>query len=395
MRDIRSWSLAAAAALCLAACGGGDPDVPGSQGPSGAPTTAGNFTAVVAFGDSLTDVGTYEPATSLAGNGTAPYLGGKFTTNLDTGEAIWVENLATSLGLLVTPAQVGFAGNSVDCPAALANAALAGTCTGYAQGGSRVTDANGIGKTGGALTVPVVTQIAQHLERFNAFEDTDLILVWAGSNDVLLQFEAFAVTAAQVQAAVAGGTMTADQANSTLFQAQTAAQAEVKKAALELATYVRTQILANGGKYVAVINLPDIGDTPRGLSIPIPARTVLTDLSHLFNLWLNDGLTGQPVRIIDFFTLYKEKSAALAAQGYNTTTAACDVDKISAVTSGAVDDGSSLFCNATPGVPYNGLRAEANIDTWLFADGIHPTTAGHRAISDMFTEQLRSFGWVQ
>jgi phospholipase/lecithinase/hemolysin len=35
------------------------------------------------------------------------------------------------------------------------------------------------------------------------------------------------------------------------------------------------------------------------------------------------------------------------------------------------------------------------VDTWLFADGIHPTTAGHKAISDMFTEQLRSFGWVQ
>lgn len=395
MRNIRSWGLATLAALLLAACGGGDPDVPGSGAPSGAPTTAGSFTAVVAFGDSLSDVGTYAPATSLAGNNTAPYLGGKFTTNLDTASAIWVENLATSLGLLITPAQVGFAGSSVDCPVALANAALASTCTGYAQGGSRVTDANGIGKSGGALTVPVAAQIADHLERFTAFKDTDLVLVWAGSNDVLVQFDAFTITAAQVQAAVAGGTMTVDEANSTLFQAQTAAQAEVKKAALELTTYVRTQILANGGKYVAVINLPDIGDTPLGLSIPASARTVLTDLSRLFNLWLNDGLTGQPVRIIDFFTLYKETSTALKAQGYNTTTAACDADKISAVTGGAVTDGSSLFCNATPGAPYNGLRSDANVDTWLFADRIHPTIAGHKAISDLFTEQLRSFGWVQ
>ena len=103
----------------------------------------------------------------------------------------------------------------------------------------------------------------------------------------------------------------------------------------------------------------------------------------------------QPVRIIDFFTLYKETSTALKAQGYNTTTAACDADKISAVTGGAVTDGSSLFCNATPGAPYNGLRSDANVDTWLFADRIHPTIAGHKAISDLFTEQLRSFGWVQ
>jgi phospholipase/lecithinase/hemolysin len=258
-----------------------------------------------------------------------------------------------------------------------------------------VTDVNGIGKTGGALTVPVVAQIAHHLEHFTAFKDTDLIFVWAGSNDVLLQFGTFAAAATQVQADLAGGTITQDEANLRLFQAQTAAQAEVKKAALELATDVRTQILGHGGNYVAVINVPDIGDTPRGLAIPAPVRSVLSDLSRLFNLWLNEGLTGQPVRVIDFFTLYKEKSAALAAQGYNTTTPACDADKISTITHGQVTDGSSLFCNGTPGVPYNGLRTGASVDTWLFADGIHPTTAGHKAISDMFTEQLRSFGWVQ
>ena len=45
------------------------------------------------------------------------------TTNSATG-TVWVENLATSLGLLVTPAEVGFAGSSVKCPAA-ANPALA------------------------------------------------------------------------------------------------------------------------------------------------------------------------------------------------------------------------------------------------------------------------------
>lgn len=394
MRHIRSWDLAAIAALFLAACGGSDPDVPGSGSPSGAPTTAGSFTNVVSFGDSLSDLGTYAPATSLAGNGSPPYFGGKFTTNLDTGSTIWVENLATSLGLLVTPAQVGFAGSAVDCPAALANAALADTCTGYGQGGARVTDPNGIGKSGGALTVPVATQIATHLQRFTSFKDSDLILVWAGSNDVLLQFSAFTTTAAQLQQAATAGEITVDQMNSRLFEAQTAAQGEAKKAALELATYVRTQILAHGGRYVGVINLPDIGDSPRGMSLPASARNVLTDLSRVFNLWLNDGLTGQPVRIIDFYALYKKTSAALAQQGYNTTTAACDADKISAITSGQITDGSSLFCNATPGVPYNALRADAQVDTWLFADSIHPTTAGHRAISDLIHDQLHAFGWL-
>ena len=29
---------------------------------------------------------------------------------------VWIENLATALGLVVTPAEVGFAGTSVKCP---------------------------------------------------------------------------------------------------------------------------------------------------------------------------------------------------------------------------------------------------------------------------------------
>ena len=35
------------------------------------------------FGDNLSDQGSYAPATSLSGDGQAPYFGGKFTVNLD------------------------------------------------------------------------------------------------------------------------------------------------------------------------------------------------------------------------------------------------------------------------------------------------------------------------
>ena len=100
MRVIRILSSWVAATLLLAACGGSDPDVPGSGSPSGAPTTPGSFTAIVSFGDSLSDIGTYAPATSLAGDGSAPYFGGRFTTNDTTTGAptatplgkVWVEN---------------------------------------------------------------------------------------------------------------------------------------------------------------------------------------------------------------------------------------------------------------------------------------------------------------
>jgi phospholipase/lecithinase/hemolysin len=394
MKTIRHWGLSILAAALLAACGGGETTVPGSGSPAGAPTTKGSFTAVVSFGDSLSDLGAYSPATSLAGNGSAPYMGGKFTTNSAT-STVWVENIAGSLGLAVTPAEVGFAGQSVKCPAAAINAALAGTCTGYGQGGSRVTDPNGIGKAGGALTVPVVTQIANHLTRFGGFKSSDLILVYVGSNDVFTQFGAFAAKATQIQTDAALGKLTADAANAALFAAQTEAQAGMKAAAQELAGYVKNQILAKGGKYVAVMLLSDIADTPFGASLPPTIKPVLTDMSRIFNLWLTDGLTGQPVQLVDTFAIFKDRTANAAKYGItNTTSMACSAAKIAAITGGKVTDGSSLFCNATAGAPYNGLAAGADVNTWFFADSVHPTTGGHKVISDAFIAQLKSFGWL-
>jgi outer membrane lipase/esterase len=398
MRDIRSWAPVASAVLAalLVACGGSDPAVPGSGSPAGAPTTKGAFTAVVSFGDSLSDVGTYSPATSLAGNGSAPYFGGKFTTNSASG-TIFVENLATSLGLLTTPAEVGFDGQSVKCPAAAAG--LGTTCTGYGQGGSRVTDPNGSGHNPvngtGALTVPVKTQIANHLARFTSFKDTDLILVFAGNNDAFTQFSVFAAAATQIQTDAATGKITSDQANQALFDAQSAAQAEMKKAALELASYVTAEILGKGGKYVAVLDLPDSAQTPFGNSLPASASPVLTTLVETFNLWLREGLTNQPVYWYDTFAAFRDVYANPAKYGFsNNTVPACDAAKISVITGGAVTDGSSLFCNATAGAPYNGLRTGADVNTWAFADGVHPTTGGHKVISDELIRQLKAAGWI-
>ncbi|MFY9510686.1 MAG: SGNH/GDSL hydrolase family protein [Rubrivivax sp.] len=392
---MRTWIAAALGALLLAACGGGDDaKVAGSGSTSGAPTTKGSFTALVTFGDSLSDLGTYTPATSLTGNGQAPYFGGKFSTNNGTAGTVWVENLAVTLGLIVTPAEVGFAGSSAKCPAA-ANPVLAGTCTGYGQGGSRVTDPNGIGKTGGALTVPVVTQIANHLARFTSFKATDLILVWAGNNDVFVQFSTFSAAATQIQTDVATGKISAEEGNRRLFSAQTTAQYALKAAATELTVLVKQQILAKGGRYVAVFNLPDSSLTPLGGSLPASARPVLSGLVDTFNLWLREGLTDVAVQIVDQNTPGKDVYANPGKYGLvNNTVPTCDAAKISAITGGAVTDGSSLFCNATPGMPYNGLRTGADVNTWQFADSVHPTTGGHKIISDYVTLQLKAFGWI-
>ncbi|WP_242477844.1 SGNH/GDSL hydrolase family protein [Rubrivivax gelatinosus] len=400
MKMRRGVLAAAVTAALLAACGGGNPD-PGGDGPSGAPSTVGSFTAVVSFGDSLSDVGTYSPATSLAGNGSSPYLGGKFTTNTDssTGDLIWVERVAATLGITITPADMGFAGQSQACPAATINPALAGTCTAYGQGGSRVTDPEGIGHTKdgapAALTVPVATQIDRHLERFGSFKDSDLVIIWAGNNDAFIQLQTFVATATSIQTQVATGAITAERGNKLLYDAQSAAQEGMKEAAFELAGYVKNKILAHGGKYVAIGNLPNSALTPQFQAYPASIQGVLKTITETFNLWLREGLDDLPVQIIDMASIGAAVNAAPASYGFtNITTPACSATKISLITGGQITDGSSLFCNATTGMPYNGLSDGADTSTWFFADGVHPTSGGHAYYADQILTQLRAFGWV-
>jgi outer membrane lipase/esterase len=393
MKLIRTWAAIAVASALLTACGGGGSDTPDTVAPAGAPTTKGNFVSVVSFGDSLSDAGAYTPATSATGNGQAPFVGGRFTTNA-AGSTVWIENVATSLGLVLTPHEVGFAGASAKCPAA-ANPALANSCTAYGMGGSRVTDPNGIGKSGGALTVPVKTQIANHLARFGNFKGTELVTVFAGANDIFAQFGVFAAKATQNGIDVAAGRLTQAQADAANQANAFAAQGEVKKAAQELAGYVRTEILAKGAKYVAVVTVPDLAATPFGASVSASARPQLTAMVDVLNLWLKEGLNGQPVGIIDANAIFKNITANPAAFGItDITSRACDVAKIQAITAGAITDGSSLFCNSTAGAPFNGLATGASATTWFFADGVHPTTGGHKVFTDEAVKVLRALGWI-
>ena len=62
--------------------------------------------------------------------------------------------------------------------------------------------------------------------------------------------------------------------------------------------------------------------------------------------------------------------------------------------SAATFSATSLFCNSTVGAPFNGIRAGADVNTWQFADGVHPTTGGHKLISTEAAKILKSYGWI-
>ncbi|PWF54678.1 esterase, partial [Massilia glaciei] len=178
------FALALVVAAVLAACGG-------SEG--GDQTLRQQYSAQVTFGDSLSDVGTY------AVGGVAALGGGKFTINGNsvavqpeyTGKT-WTELLAAQFGLAAPcPAQTGLDGNAaMNFSVPVMHHAA---CTGYAQGGARVSNPVGPGHklTGsplGQLTVPVSTQIANHLSKVNgAFRGTEIVFVLAGANDALMQ----------------------------------------------------------------------------------------------------------------------------------------------------------------------------------------------------------------
>jgi outer membrane lipase/esterase len=332
-------------------------------------------------------------ATSLTATpGAAPYFGGKFTTNTFTEYApapagatrrsntstanIWVEWIATRLGVAITPAEVGFGPTRVPCPAQASG--LAATCSGYAQGGSRVTDPNGIGRDGGALTIPIVDQIASHNTRvvpgFKAgFDSGDIVFVFGGNNDVFT-----------LAGAVGGGLITPDAAGTAIAAAAT-----------ELATLVKNEILAKGATRVAVMTLPDSASTPYGSTLSADGKALLTGLSAGFNTALLAGLNGSGAQIIDARALNAAVQATPSAFGLaNVTTPACDAAKISAITGGVVTTGSSLFCNASAGVPFNGIAAGASASTYLFADSVHPTTGGHKIFADQVWSKLKDFGWV-
>jgi phospholipase/lecithinase/hemolysin len=188
----------------LAGCGGTDP-APGDQ------SIKNKFSAQVSFGDSLSDVGSYNVGTVAA------LKGGKFTINGDntsvnatlTGRN-WTELLAAQLGVAAPCAAVTGLDGDASKGFSVPQVAHAG-CYGYAQGGSRVTNPVGpnnklTGSALGALTIPVVTQIANHLKAVGGkFKGDEMVLVMAGGNDALFQLGALSA-AATAAGTKAGGT---------------------------------------------------------------------------------------------------------------------------------------------------------------------------------------------
>ncbi|TCV92433.1 outer membrane lipase/esterase [Luteibacter rhizovicinus] len=199
--------------------------------------------------------------------------------------------------------------------------------TDYAYGGARVSVNNPVP----SATAQVQGYLAANGGKANP---NALYTMWIGANDLLA-----ATNPATAQVAIA-----------------TAATQEV--GAIKA-------LQAAGAKTIVVFNLPDVGKTPAAMAGGAAFASAASQGAQLYNGILTGGLAQMDRGIvpIDTYSLLNEVIANPSKYGFkNVTTPACTTQ-------------SSLTCT-----PNTLVEAGAN-NSYLFADGIHPTTAAHALLS--------------
>lgn len=229
------------------------------------------YSAVYAFGDSLSDAGNV----SLATAGSVPqhpYDGGRFTNG-----QVWVQDLSQALGL--PPVKPSLAGG-----------------TDYAYGGAET------GPTPVHQANP--TDLPGQLGQFVAADPTPspnaLYTLWAGSNDVLDIAKDPTLTPAQQTADV-----NAAVANETGFL---------------------QGLVAHGAKNIVVMNVPDLGKTPheeaRGADLVARASALSSEYDAALSTSVAQlvASTGVKMSVVDTYALLDGAIANPAAYGFTNVT---------------------------------------------------------------------------
>lgn len=202
----------------------------------------------------------------------------------------------------------------------------------YAVGGARV----GVDEVGLLGPTPSMkSQMTTYLAANGGKADANaLYTVWGGANDL------FAVQAAPAQAQAIIGAAVADQIG------------------------IVGTLKSAGAQYVMVPTLPDIGLTPASRAGGAVGMAQGTALAKTYNNALFGGLkqAGLQVIPVDTFSILQEIVANPGTYGFtNVSNMACT-------------SVSSLTCS-----PLTLVAPNAN-NTYVFADGVHPTTAAHQIL---------------
>lgn len=299
---------------------------------------AQQFSNVISFGDSLTDAGN---TTTVDGN-PATFAGNAFTTN---GDPVHTQIIATYYGLNQQHSVIGGF-----------NFAFGGSCAQTATGAATPACV--------APTLPRLnTQISMYLGGAGGVADPNaLYTVLSGANDI---FGAIGGGVwASSPAIIGGSTVVANAVIANVTTLQTA-----------------------GANYIVVYNLPDLARTPQFNTTPAATQGAFNLASVSYNAALNAGLEGRDgIIAINTFGIVNEVIANPAYFGFtNVTGIACGPGIPGVV--------SSAACGAVgSGNPFT--YAAGTNNTFLFADGVHPTGAGHRLIANVVLATIAAPGQV-
>jgi len=308
----RAWLLAASASVLLAACGGGD--VESELHP----------TRIIVFGDAMADIG--QNASSK-----------RYTVN-DSSINNWTLEVARQYNVSLAPAKNG--GSS------------------YATGGARITQTPGAGDAGAVATVQ------QQIDAFlgaRQFSDTDLVVVSAGTSDVIFQAHA-----------VITGAQTSAQMITALGQAGT-----------QLGDQVRRLVNA-GARHVVVAGAYNLERSPWAKQTS--QQALLKSASAEFNtkLLLAIADLGESVLYLDAaqqFNLYEAAPTSYSLT--NVTNTVCNsVDAGEGIGTGTGQVDSSECTTAT--------LVAGSYDQYLFADRVYPTPRGQRLFGEYAFSRIRS-----
>lgn len=219
--------------------------------------------------------------------------------------------------------------------------------TNYAVGGARVA-VDIPNRPGGLGPIPsLASQVTSYLTANGGRADPNaLYTVWGGAND-LFTIRSEATAPAIIDAAV---------------RAQIGLVGTLQNA---------------GARYVLVPTIPDLGLTPSSRVQPPALQAQASAITNAYNNALFSGLTTAGLRVIPLntFSLFQEVAANPTAFGLaNVTGTACQPQ----VTA------QSLTCN-----PATYVNPSAP-DTYAFADGVHPSSAGHEIIGDYAISMLEA-----
>ena len=254
---------------------------------------------------------------SLSDGGYYSAIGGqRFTTNPGKTAA---EYVAEDLGFTTTPSNQGG--------------------TNYAQGGAKV-NSDSLSTPTGYAQRPISTQVTEYLSGSASKTANTVILIQGGANDA---FQNLAMYSAG-------------------YISQTQLATLTQQSIVDFVTQIAKLSLLTGSQQIIVQNLPNLGITPAFQSLGSTAAAGASQLAQGYNAGVNQGLAklGLSVVLLDNYSLISEVVANPTAYGFtNATGVACTVS-------------SSLFCSSST------LVSSDAASTYVFADGVHPTTAAQK-----------------